>query len=464
MRSTIYSIVCLSLSLTLNVNAAFALAFPVPGEQIIGAGTAQADPLSESGDGSPVATADHYPHIAELEQTILGRTYPGQEPHARLARMEAQAFGKPSSNPDMSARTDALEDFAEQKLHKAPPPPPEADIDTLPAPSRQASNDANSIGMKYPHINSLEQTIFGQTYASDSLQERISRLEIKAFGVVSTDPDFSHRTDALDQYVAQNLSNSSGTQPKYKETVSQTNTLPGAVPMRYPHIESLETTILGDTFPNDTLQDRVSRMEVKAFGSASSNPDMSVRTDALEAYADKKLHKRPQPQNNDEDTASNGQQQQGSSGGMENKILNMVGKTLLGMSPLGSLGGGAMPFMSGMGGMGGGGRGRHQQAQQQAQPAEKPAPPPPDPAITSSNPPPSSAKMITKVAWCEMQVFGHTAPDLHLTQRLEQLNQLLNYAPGQSGDKLMDDLDPLIKAVLAEKHKIAGAKAQSVNQ
>ena len=99
------------------------------------------------------------------------------------------------------------------------------------------------------------------------------------------------------------------------------------------------------------------------------------------------------------------------------------------------------------------GRNRHQSARQQNEQAPTPVPPRvEDPAITAADPPPPTAKMITKVAWCEMQVFGHTSPDMHLTQRLEQLNQQLKYAPGQSGIQLMDDLDPLIKAVLAEKH------------
>ena len=158
----------------------------------------------------------------------------------------------------MSQRTDELEDYAEQKLHKIPVKPQE-DIETVQEPYSQP----------------------------DPMPTKYS--------------------------------------PAYKETVSETVKQPNAVPMKYPHIDSLEMTILGETFADDPLKDRVSRMEVKAFGSASTNPDMSQRTDALEAYAEKKLHKRPLPQNNEDDTASSGSPHsphQGSSGGMENKIPN----------------------------------------------------------------------------------------------------------------------------------------------
>ena len=459
MRSPVCSAIALSILLAPSSNLAYAFDPTSAGRQLIAASTntssdRPADPIfadddnrtPQAADGTPIP--DRYPHIADLEKTILGQPYPGQDLRARLSRMEAKAFGKASTNPDMSQRTDALEDYAEEKLHKARVTPSEdVDVDTIPAANSQPDSQ-----MKYPHINSLEKSILRQTYAGDSLKNRLSRLESKAFGVISSDPDLSHRTDALDQYLQQNLHQNSAAPQRYTQTVSETDSQqPGAVPMKYPHIDSLEMTILGQTYQSDPLKDRVSRMEVTAFGSASTNPDMSQRTDALENYAERKLHKRPQPQNNDEDTASNGGQQQGSSGSTENKILNMVGKALIGMSPLGMLGGGAMPFMSGAGMGQGPGRNRRQAARQQDEPTPKPAAPPQDPAVSAADPPPSTAKMITKVAWCEMQVFGHTSPDMHLTQRLEQLNQQLNYAPGQSGDKLMDDLAPLMKAVIAQK-------------
>jgi hypothetical protein len=56
--------------------------------------------------------------------------------------------------------------------------------------------------------------------------------------------------------------------------------------------------------------------------------------------------------------------------------------------------------------------------------------------------------MLTKVGWCEVKTFGHTFTPWHLTQRLEQLNQELNFAPGKYGIDLMDDVNQMIGAVL----------------
>jgi hypothetical protein len=91
---------------------------------------------------------------------------------------------------------------------------------------------------------------------------------------------------------------------------------------------------------------------------------------------------------------------------------------------------------------------------------------PDDPMVNEAEPPPPSAKLITKVGWCEVQVFGHTfsfsglreaslpVSYMHLTDRLEQLNSKLKYAPGKSGIQLMDKIDTLVKYIYAHKDSL----------
>jgi hypothetical protein len=122
---------------------------------------------------------------------------------------------------------------------------------------------------------------------------------------------------------------------------------------------------------------------------------------------------------------------------------------------MGGFGGiGGLPSMGNMGG-GGGGRGQQQQ-QQQTQPEEKPAFPPDDSAVQAATPPPADAKLLTKVGWCEVHVFGHSFSDagltgaslpathMHLSDRLQQLNEKLQFKPGMKGIKLMDNIDELV--------------------
>lgn len=63
---------------------------------------------------------------------------------------------------------------------------------------------------------------------------------------------------------------------------------PVAVPksqMDYPRISHLEKIIAGETYPDEKLIDRISRLEDMTFGVVKSGKDLGLRTDALEEYA-----------------------------------------------------------------------------------------------------------------------------------------------------------------------------------
>src|SRR5277367_5546611 len=136
---------------------------------------------SENSDNA----ADTYPHISALENAILGQSFPGGTITERLSRMEKKAFGKESTNPDLSDRTDALDDYSEKQLHKKL----RSDSDdeaTISSADQPIDNQAD-----YPHVTALEQAILGQTFAGQPLADRLSRMEVKAFGKVSTKSDLS---------------------------------------------------------------------------------------------------------------------------------------------------------------------------------------------------------------------------------------------------------------------------------
>jgi propanediol utilization protein len=55
--------------------------------------------------------------------------------------------------------------------------------------------------------------------------------------------------------------------------------------MDYPRVTQLEQQMLGKTFVNESVSQRLVRLENKAFGAVSSSDDLSSRTDALAQYA-----------------------------------------------------------------------------------------------------------------------------------------------------------------------------------
>lgn len=303
----------------------------------------------------------------------------------------------------------------------------------------------------YPHVTELETYILGQTYLADPLPARLARMEKKAFGAVSTDSDLSARTDALTDYADKKLGKKMPVATDDMDSDTTDSAAAGGAapadssvpPSNYPHITALEDEILGQSYPQDALAARITRMETKAFGAPSTDTDLSNRTDALEAYAEKKLHKKSFDKQQEEVAESEGRGPATAGdgttggGGKAKALLNFVGNQLLGM---------AMPVPVRM---------IPASAVQQQDP-EAPARPPEDPAIYSETPPPSGARMITQVGWCEMRIFGQTAPQLHLIARLEQLNRVLNFAPNQTGSELMDDLPKLMQAVQARPAPNAG--------
>ncbi|MBS1956946.1 MAG: hypothetical protein JST89_22345 [Cyanobacteria bacterium SZAS-4] len=347
-----------------------------------------ADDSYEVSAGKP--GADTYPHVTSLEKEILGASYVGQPLSARIVRMETKAFGAPSKSDDLGERTDNLEQFAEQKLHKKPflaDEVADSTIDQTPSPERSQGDGSTQLQSAYPHITDLENSILGQ--ASPSLP----------------------------------------------------------------------------------LEKRLSAMEVKAFGSVSKSDDLSSRTDALEKYAEKTLHKKPYGADLDYETAESAGTGKAPAGKGKN-LLSMVGNSLLGMSGMNAMNGftggmGPGGFgIPGVGMLGPGGSGfsgmrvrRRQAPQDEPSAAEEPSGPIEDPLVRAKDPPPASARLATRVGWCEMHVFGKTSVNLHLAERLTQLNRELNFEPGKGPMELMDHIDGLVKSAQAYKAPAATGPA-----
>lgn len=171
----------------------------------------------------------------------------------------------------------------------------------------------------------------------------------------------------------------------------------------YPHITALEDEILGHAFPQDAISARLARLETAVFGKSMSSQDLSTRTDALEQFAETKLHKKPfgiNPKMGDGDAPV------------------VIENTPEPQEPV-----------------------YRRAADGENQSLESPE-------VLANNPPGSGAKMITRVAWCEYHVFGKTFPALHLIARLRQLHDELAPSRQESNFQLMDDMDSLTQAVL----------------
>ena len=91
-------------------------------------------PQAKALDSAP---DDNYPRITAMETAILGTAYQTEALSDRLTRMEQKAFGKVSDKADLSDRTDALQDYVENKLHKKL---------LAPGPQYESAEDMNAYG------------------------------------------------------------------------------------------------------------------------------------------------------------------------------------------------------------------------------------------------------------------------------------------------------------------------------
>lgn len=319
-------------------------------------------------------------------------------------------------------------------------------------------------GDSYPRVSLIENAILGKSFPNDDLAARIERLETKAFGKPSSNPDLGDRTDELQNYAEKKLGKRlMQEEPGYESALDdatsgsnnsgQTDSAPGSDTAvqpasdqqdegngDYPHITELEDAILHKTFAGEKVEDRLGRLESTAFGAASTNPDLSVRIDKLDDYAEKKLHLKPhQQQDESEQSDSKGGATGGPAPNRMRQVGTMVGTTMLNIA--------------GMGVPGFGGVRVRNRADVPPEELNRQAPDPQDdPVVFQVDPPGEGVKFINKVGWCEVQVFGHTFPSLHLPQRLSQLNNEINFAPNRTGISLMDSTDAMIKAAQIHKH------------
>jgi len=152
-----------------------------------------------------------------------------------------------------------------------------------------------------PQVVSLENKFFNHTYPEETMEQRVGRLEKQVFGeakagglqeriIAITATVLNPSIDAPEKPAAPEKPVTLQALPAAKLATPPPPPPPPTPPppeqhMDYPRVTALEHQMLGQTFVNDPVRQRLERLEKKAFGANSSTDDLSSRTDALEQYA-----------------------------------------------------------------------------------------------------------------------------------------------------------------------------------
>ncbi len=123
-------------------------------------------------------------------------------------------------------------------------------------------------------LSTLENRLFQLTYQTEDDQARLNRLEKFVFGS-SQSGSVQERLSHLQS----TLGSGSG------DWQNRGKTYPTFDYGNYPRVSQLEQNMLGTTYVQDALPDRLARLEQKAFGKPFTSADLSARVDRLDQYA-----------------------------------------------------------------------------------------------------------------------------------------------------------------------------------
>lgn len=173
---------------------------------------------------------------------------------------------------------------------------------SIPAMAPSATHGKESIQTE---IGMLEEKLYEHKYAGESDEARISRIEKFVYGAPQTGTTAARvnrlqssllaESTAIDKVGANKSGNSeqNASTPSSSTTAKQPAAPTAAVKSspvfdsaNYPRVTQLEKDMLNATYDHEPLSQRLSRLEAKAFGKASTSDDLCERVDNLDEYAE----------------------------------------------------------------------------------------------------------------------------------------------------------------------------------
>lgn len=175
------------------------------------------------------------------------------------------------------------------------------------------ASGADLDGSEMKQLEGLEMKYFEHTYPKEQPNARIERVEEMVFGEAKTGDDEARLaalvsagpSKALDDAMGDGGSSSSSGGDDSSASASSQSGGAGSSSgsdssnsddnagdtSEYPRVDAMEQVVFGKMFKGERIEHRLDQLEIKAFGKASTDPDLSNRTDALESYIEKKYHK-----------------------------------------------------------------------------------------------------------------------------------------------------------------------------
>lgn len=220
--------------------------------------------------------------LSQMEQQLFSRSYPSEPQQNRIERLEKTVFGSAQSNQSSEQRLQALGQFftPSQPVSQGPSrpnystqPPPKPDIVQY-SPQQNTATET-----QYPAVSAMEQRVFNRTFEQDTVDVRLARLERRTLGQVQYGT-LQERTDQLRMVVLGDTGAGSIATNPQPSGYFPPNGNPSSPQQDATNLADLqqalipvEKKVLRQTFPNEPVENRLGRLEMKLFNATAS--DMS---------------------------------------------------------------------------------------------------------------------------------------------------------------------------------------------
>jgi len=142
---------------------------------------------------------------------------------------------------------------------------------------QQAKSAVASAANESTTISALENRFFCHTYAAESAEKRVKRLETFVFGCATTGDTLNNRVAHIAENVPTTIKH------RASNAAAPMAQRQAYVPGNYPTVTKLEQDILKKTYEGDAIASRIDRLEIAQFGRLSRMSDLALRVNCLKA-------------------------------------------------------------------------------------------------------------------------------------------------------------------------------------
>ena len=231
-----------------------------------------------------IAASQYSAVLDKLENSLYGFTYTTSDDASRLSRIEESVYGHAKTNQSISQRIANLnKDMSAEQIGNEIQPKEDtfAEEDDYRETIAQEQMPPAGTNVDYPSINELEEKVFKQEFKNQDLNSRLAKLEKQALGQTYDNDAFSSRVERLQAKIKpESLMENKIAQDEGSIPLDKDYSLSGYEPPEFDYdaynarnkkpvkvnLASFEKSILQQSFNNDDINNRLSRLESTMFG------------------------------------------------------------------------------------------------------------------------------------------------------------------------------------------------------